>query len=139
VTGMQPSRMASSMITARVDQAKIKRGAVAIVDLEPTQGGEIKKTRPCVIISPDSYNSRLKTIIVVPITSVKPESPILSSEVSIPAPQGGLEVDSKAQPCQIRCVDKSRILRIAGRLSPELVTAIQQSTQMAIGSIPTDR
>jgi mRNA interferase MazF len=127
------------MITARVDLAKIKRGTVAFIDLDPTQGGEIQKTRPCVIISPDSYNSRLKTIIVVPITSVKTGIPILSSEVAIPAGQGGLEVDSKAQPCQIRCVDKSRITKILGRLSPELVTAVQQSTQMAIGSIPTDR
>jgi len=47
----------------------IVRGDVFLVNLNPTRGGEIRKTRPCVIVSPDELNSHLRTFIVAPLTT----------------------------------------------------------------------
>jgi hypothetical protein len=49
--------------------SKIKRGEVFLVNLDPTLGGEIKKTRPCLIVSPDELNEALRTYIVAPLTT----------------------------------------------------------------------
>jgi mRNA-degrading endonuclease toxin of MazEF toxin-antitoxin module len=46
-----------------------RRGAVYWVDLDPTRGSEIQKTRPCVVVSPDELNAHLRTVIVAPVTS----------------------------------------------------------------------
>lgn len=48
---------------------KISRFDIFWVELDPTRGSEIKKTRPCVVVSPDVMNDRLKTVLVVPLTS----------------------------------------------------------------------
>ena len=47
----------------------VERGDVHLVNLDPTIGSEIKKTRPCVVISPDEMNRHLRTVIVAPLTS----------------------------------------------------------------------
>ena len=52
-----------------VGQSPIGRGHVYLVRLDPRQGGEIKKTRPCVIVSPDELNQHLQTVIVAPMTT----------------------------------------------------------------------
>ena len=46
-----------------------RRGAVYRVDLDPTRGSEIQKTRPCVIVSPDELNEHLRTVIIAPLTT----------------------------------------------------------------------
>lgn len=53
----------------------MKFGDIKLICLDPTVGAEMKKTRPCIVISPDEMNAALKTVIVAPITSKKREIP----------------------------------------------------------------
>jgi mRNA interferase MazF len=86
--------------------ARVLRGEVYWVNLDPTVGAEIKKTRPCLVVSPDDMNAVLPRVIVVPITS-KGQPLGCRPEVIIGGKSGRLLLD------QIRCIDKSRL---AGKL-----------------------
>lgn len=90
----------------------MKRGSVVLVNLEPTIGSEIKKTRPCIVISPNEMNDVLRTVMVIPITSKHRELPtrILLRQ----SEQNGLSADSYAVLDQIRTIDKLRIIRSMG-------------------------
>lgn len=87
---------------------------ILLIDLEPTRGSEIKKTRPCVVISPAEMNNNLSTIIVAPMTSTIKKYP---SRVSIThkGKPGTIALD------QIRTLDKSRILKVVGKLSSKTI------------------
>ena len=77
------------------------------VNLDPTVGAEISKTRPCVIISPDEMNRHLKTVIIVPITT---KCHAIPTRIGIKATaKNGLTEDSFAVLDQISTIDKSRI------------------------------
>lgn len=52
-----------------VDHLVAARGDVYLVDLDPTRGSEIRKTRPCLVVSPDELNQHLRTVIVAPMTT----------------------------------------------------------------------
>lgn len=85
------------------------------VNLEPTIGAEMKKTRPCLIVSPDEINDYARTVIVVPLTSVQRELP---TRIMIRATtQSGLKNDSYAALDQIKTIDKSRLLNHIGVIS----------------------
>jgi len=88
----------------------ISRFDVFLVNLNPTQGSEIKKARPCVIISPDEINHHIKTVIVAPMTTKGFEYPtrvpLVFNEKS-----GQIVLD------QIRTIDKSRLQKYLGKLS----------------------
>ncbi len=87
---------------------------IVLVNLDPTIGSEIKKTRPCVIISPDEMNKYLQTIVVAPMTTTSRKYPT-RIEVKHDSKIGWIVID------QIRTIDKQRIVRIVGRLSkPEV-------------------
>lgn len=93
----------------------MKKFDLVLVNLDPTVGHEIKKTRPCVIISPDVMNNVLQTIIVAPITSTERKIP---TRVLIKAtPQSGLVNDSYAMLDQIKTIDKMRVQRQLGTVS----------------------
>lgn len=85
---------------------RVLRGEAYWVNLDPTIGTEIKKTRPCLVVSPDDMNAVLPRVIVVPITS-KGQALGCRPEVVIGGKSGRLLLD------QIRCIDKSRL---AGKL-----------------------
>ena len=87
-----------------------QRSDVWLVSLEPTIGSEIKKTRPCVIVSPDEINRLLRTVIVAPLTSTIKNYPTRVSIV-FQTRQSSIVLD------QIRSVDKSRLLRKLGSIS----------------------
>ena len=92
----------------------LKQYQIVLVNLDPTIGSEIKKTRPYVIISPDEMNKLLRTIIVAPRTTTSRKYPT-RIEVKHDRKIGWIVVD------QIRTIDKQRIIRILGRLSqPEI-------------------
>ncbi len=92
----------------------LKQYQIVLVNLDPTIGSEIKKTRPCVIISPDEMNKFLRTIIVAPKTTTSKKYPT-RIEVKHDRKIGWIVID------QIRTIDKQRIIRILGRLSqPEI-------------------
>lgn len=77
---------------------------VFLVNLDPTVGSEIKKTRPCVIISPDEMNRNISTIIVAPLTSRSRNYPT-RVPCKVNGKQGQIVLD------QIRTVDKSRLIK----------------------------
>ena len=85
----------------------ILRGQIYWVELDPSIGSEIKKTRPALIVSNNANNQAADTVTVLPLTSqVKVIRPF---EVLLPAGVGGLKIDSKAKANQIRSVDKQRL------------------------------
>ena len=86
------------------------RYEVHLVALDPTQGSEIAKTRPCVIVSPDDTNRHLRTVVVVPLTG-RTRSYRFRSDTNFGGTQGQAAID------QIRAVDKSRLRRRLGILS----------------------
>jgi len=87
---------------------------IVLVNLDPTIGSEIKKTRPCVIISPNEMNKYLRTIVVAPMTTKSKKYPT-RIEVKHDRKIGWIVID------QIRTIDKKRIIRILERLSkPEI-------------------
>lgn len=88
---------------------KISRFEVFLVSLDPTKGSEIKKTRPCVVISPNEINWNIKTIIVAPLTTKGREYPT-RIPISFNGKSGDVVLD------QIRTVDKSRLLKPMGKI-----------------------
>jgi mRNA interferase MazF len=92
---------------------------VVIVNLDPTVGREIKKTRPCVIVSPDEMNRHLRTITIVPVTS---QSKVYPSRASITL-QGNL---NWAVIDQIRTIDKTRVIKEVGKLTEEEIGRIKR-------------
>lgn len=83
---------------------------IVLVNLDPTIGREIKKTRPCVVISPDEMNAHLHTIVVAPMTTKSRKYPT-RIEVKHENKIGWIVVD------QIRTIDKQRIIKVLGRLT----------------------
>lgn len=85
------------------------------VNLDPTIGAEMQKTRPCLIVSPEEMNSFLSTVIIAPLTSTARELP---TRILIKATrQSGLKNDSYAVLDQIKTVDKSRLSNQIGEIS----------------------
>ena len=101
------------------------RGDIWDVDLEPTKGGEIKKTRPCVIISSDSINRDCETRIVVPLTEWKSSRNNYYWFFEIePTPQNGLTKKSASNLLQTRCVSIKRFQNKKGYVSAEVIEEI---------------
>jgi len=89
----------------------VKRFDVFLIDLDPTLGKEIQKTRPCVIVSPDEMNRYIATVIIAPMTTQSRAYP-----TRIPCQfqdkAGQIILD------QIRTVDKTRLVKKLGQISP---------------------
>ena len=83
---------------------EIRQYEVVLVNLDPTMGSEIKKTRPCVVISPDEMNKNLRTITIAPMTSSSRPYPT-RVEVNQNGQSGWVVLD------QIRTVDKLRAVK----------------------------
>lgn len=98
----------------------MKQHQIFWVNLDPTVGAEIKKTRPCVIVSPDEMNAYVSTVIIAPLTSTKR---MLPTRILIKATSGsGLNNDSYAALDQLKTVDKSRLCGFIGEISePEKI------------------
>jgi mRNA interferase MazF len=80
----------------------VKQYEVYFVNLNPTKGSEVRKVRPCVILSPNEMNKYLNTLIISPLTSTIKSYPT-SVDVKIEGKKGQVMLD------QIRAIDKSRI------------------------------
>lgn len=100
---------------------KIERGQVWWINLDPTVGAEIKKLRPCVVLSSDTVNRLRRTPVVVPLSN----SPEAAPPVVVPVPSAGQ--DSVAVIDQLRAVDRSRFTRSSGRLSEADLELIARS------------
>jgi len=88
---------------------ELKQYDIVLVNLDPTIGSEIKKTRPCVIISPNEMNKPLKTIVIAPMTTSSKNYPT-RIEIKHHKKKGWVVID------QIRTVDKQRIIKVLGRM-----------------------
>jgi len=89
----------------------VKRFEVYLVNLDPTVGSEIKKTRPCLVISPDEMNRHIQTVIVAPMTTKGRAYPTRVA-CRFQGKDGQVVLD------QIRTVDKTRLVKMLGRISP---------------------
>jgi mRNA interferase MazF len=95
---------------------EITQYSIVLVNLDPTIGSEIKKTRPCVVISPDEMNKHLSTIIIAPMTTNLKRYPTRIA-VEHDGEKGMVVID------QIRTVDKIRIQKNLGKLSKAEIKA----------------
>ena len=84
--------------------------AIILVNLDPTLGSEIQKTRPCIIVSPNEMNQYLKTIVICPMTTNTKKYPTRVA-VNHDGKKGMIIID------QIRTIEKSRIIKVFGKLS----------------------
>ena len=99
------------------------RYEVYLVNLDPTIGSEIKKTRPCVIISPNEMNRNISTIIIAPLTSTKRSYPTRVN-CKVQSKEGQIVLD------QIRTVDKRRLIK--------KIDSINKRTQLKIQQVLTE-
>ena len=89
---------------------ELKQYQIVLVNLDPTIGSEMKKTRPCVIISPNEMNKYLQTIVLAPMTSSSKKYPT-RIEIIHDKKTGWIVLD------QIRTVDRQRIIKVLGRIT----------------------
>jgi mRNA interferase MazF len=97
----------------------VSRFDVWLVALDPTVGSEIRKTRPCVVVSPDGLNRQLRTIVVCPMTSRVWDAPFRVTS-RFAGQDGSVSLD------QIRTVDRHRLVRRLGRLDEVTAREILQ-------------
>ncbi len=90
-----------------------QRFEIYLINLDPTVGSEIKKTRPCVIISPNEMNNHISTVIVAPLTSKLRNYPT-RIPCKVEGKQGQIVLD------QLRTVDKSRLIKKIATLAKPL-------------------
>jgi mRNA interferase MazF len=96
-----------------------KQFDVYLVQLDPTQGSEIRKSRPCVVISPDEMNSQLRTVIIAPLTSTLRSWPTRVAVVFLDK-KGEVALD------QIRTVDSTRLVKLLGVVTPTEAERIKE-------------
>jgi mRNA interferase MazF len=105
-----------------VARDRFARGDVHLVQLDPTRGSEIRKTRPCVIVSPDELNAHLRTVIVAPMTTSGRAYPWRVG-CRFQNRAGFVAVD------QLRTVDDERLVKRLGRLSPQATIDVLDTLQ----------
>ena len=113
----------------------LSRLDVVLVELDPTRGSEIKKTRPCVIVSPNIINHNSKTIIVCAITHYDDRK--ANSFFFVPVSPGqttGLRKKSLINTQQIRTIDKGRILKKLGALPQKKESYLNYALSLATGT-----
>ncbi len=91
---------------------------IVVVNLDPTIGSEIKKKRPCLVVSPNEMNKYLATIVVCPITSQSKNYPTRVS-FYLEGQQNWIVID------QIRTIDQSRITKTIGNLEDETIEQVK--------------
>ena len=102
------------MVTNRFD--------VFLISLDPTQGSEIRKTRPCLVISPDEMNEHIRTVIVAPMTTKGRPYPT-RVPCTFQGKRGQVVLD------QIRTVDKTRLVRRLGTVSAGVQVKVLNALQ----------
>lgn len=105
-----------------VTRAALARGEVHLVGLDPTLGSAIKKTRPCLVVSPDELNQHLRTVIVAPMTTGGPAYPWRVA-CRFQNRSGFVALD------QLRTVDRERLVKRLGRLSAATTTEVLDTLQ----------
>ena len=97
---------------------EIRQYQIVLVNLDPTIGSEMKKTRPCVVISPDEMNKYLQTIVIAPMTSNSKPYPT-RVEVKHNKTKGWVVLD------QIRTIDRKRIVKTFDSLTEKEINKVK--------------
>ena len=97
-------------------KSMVSRGEIWLINLDPTIGSEIKKTRPCIVVSPQELNDHLRTVIVVPMTTMGSQA-AFRVPITHDGKKGLILLD------QIRSIDKSRLVKKIGRSNPKTLSA----------------
>ncbi len=95
----------------------VSRGDIYLVSLNPTRGSEIRKTRPCVVVSPDELNAHLRTFIVVPLTTGGHLYPF-RVRCHFEDKDGHVVID------QLRAVDRDRLIKRLGVLADDTLVEV---------------
>ena len=103
-------------------EVRPRRGDVFLVSLDPTKGREIKKTRPCLIVSPDELNEHLSTFLVAPMTTGGYRYPF-RIPCRFEKKDGFVVLD------QVRTVDRARLVKRVGRITPSTLSKILSTLQ----------
>ena len=100
----------------------VKRGEVWLINLDPTVGSEIRKTRPCVVVSPVEMNEHLRTVIVAPMTSQGFDAPFRPT-LTFQGTSGRILLD------QVHTVDKARLVKRLGTLTTQTHQKVMKTLQ----------
>ena len=100
-----------------VTEEAVSRGDIYLVSLNPTRGSEIRKTRPCVVISPDELNAHLRTFIVAPLTTSGHRYPF-RVRCHFEDKDGHVVID------QLRAIDRDRLIKRLGVLSDDTLVEV---------------
>ena len=103
-----------------VGTSLVKRGEIWLVNLDPTVGSEIKKARPCLVVSPPEMHDHLRTAIIAPMTTKGFTAPF-RIPVRHSGKNGLILVD------QIRAVDKARLSKRLGRVAPATLSTVLEA------------
>lgn len=115
-------------------RSQILRGDIFAVDFEPVRGSEQGKVRPALIIQNDIGNRYSPTIIVAALTTGNYSR--FDVNVLIKAPEGGLANDSIVLLNQIRTIDRVRLGRYWGRVSPQTMEQVDEAIKISLGLVP---
>ena len=100
----------------------VQRFDVFLINLDPTVGSEIQKTRPCLIISPDEMNRHIRTVIIAPLTTAGKDYPT-RVPCEFQRKKGQIVLD------QIRTIDKSRLIKKIGTIDPQVQAEVISTLQ----------
>lgn len=100
-----------------LEHARPARGEVYLIDLDPTRGSEIRKTRPCLVVSPDELNQYLRTVIIAPMTTGGQTYP-WRVRCRFRDRSGFVAID------QLRTVDSERLVKRLDRVTPGTLAAV---------------
>ena len=101
---------------------QISQYDIVLVNLDPTMGSEMKKTRPCVVLSPKEMNKYLQTIVIAPMTSSSKPYPT-RVEVNHKTTKGWIAID------QVRTIDRMRIVKRFGTLADKEIEKVKSVIQ----------
>ena len=110
---------------------EVIRGEIWLVNLDPTIGHEIKKSRPATIIQNDIGNKYSPITIIAPITSQNIDK-IYPIEVLLIKKNSGLDKDSKLLLNQIRAIDKKRLIKKLGKVDEEIITKVDEAIKISL-------
>jgi mRNA interferase MazF len=110
----------------------VRRGDVWLANLDPTRGSEQAGTRPVLIFQNDLINKYTTTVLTIPLTTNLRRAS-LPSCVQISEGEGGLTSDSVALCHQLRVLDKTRLIRRLGAVTPKTVSAIENCVKFTAG------
>jgi len=111
---------------------EVRRRDVILVNLDPVEGSEKGRTRPCVVIQNDTGNKYSPLTIVAVITSQQEIDKKYPTDVWVNKGDGGLDNDSIVQCDQIRTIDKKRIIKKYGRFDTEIMEEIDESIKISL-------